>query len=187
MNKFLIRASRPHWPSLFVSSSWATPMTSMAISIDVTNFRPGPRQWPQWRCCRRGRCRRGPKIVNFYRTEGCRTKIWRRISPGFHWYHQKLSSYVVRRLATSRDVPDFRPIRGREIILHTQIHRYTDTYTENRHTVRPCSPSSACKNVYLIILPFSIYLFARNKIQKCYKNIRSIISNISKGLKLFRT
>ncbi len=40
-------------------------------------------------------------LVNFYHTEGCRTKIWRRISPGFHWYHQKLSSYVVRRLATS--------------------------------------------------------------------------------------
>ena len=33
--------------------------------------------------------RRGPKIALFCRTEGCCTKIWRRISPGFHWYHQK--------------------------------------------------------------------------------------------------
>ena len=32
----------------------------------------------------------------------------------------------------------FRPIRGREII--------SDTQTENQHTVRPCSTSSACKN-----------------------------------------
>ena len=55
----------------------------------------------------------------------------------------------MQRLATSREVSEFRPIRGLEIILdtqiHTQIHRYTDTQTENRHTVRPCSTSSTCK------------------------------------------
>ena len=98
------------------------------------HFRPGPRQWPHWRCCCRGRCWRGHKIVNFYRTEGCRIKIWRRISPGFHWYHQKLSSYVVRRRTTSRDVPDFRPIRGREIIshTHTHTHRQTDRQTHRQ-------------------------------------------------------
>ena len=33
----------------------------------------------------------------------------------------------MRRLATSRDVPDFRPIRGREIISDRQTHRQTDT------------------------------------------------------------
>merc|ERR1712208_32118 len=44
-------------------------------------------------------------------------------------------------LAASRDVPDFRPIRRREIISHRHTHRHT----ENRHTGRCCSTSSACK------------------------------------------
>ena len=26
-------------------------MASMATSLDVTSSRPGPPQWPQWRCC----------------------------------------------------------------------------------------------------------------------------------------
>ena len=69
--------------SLFLSSSWAPPMTSMTKLRDVIYFRPGPPQCPQWRR------QRGPKIVNFCRTEGCCTKNWGRISPGFYWYHQK--------------------------------------------------------------------------------------------------
>ena len=49
---------------------------------------------------------------------------------------------VSRRRATSREVSEFRPIRGQEII----SHRHTHTQTENRHTGRPCSTSSAFKN-----------------------------------------
>ena len=57
--------------------------------LHYLSLEAGPPQWPPlwWmgRPCRQ----RGPKIVNFCRTEGCRTKKWGRISPGFYWYHQK--------------------------------------------------------------------------------------------------
>ena len=46
----------------------------------------------------------GPKILNICRTESYRTKNWGRILPGIYWCHQEQSSYVVRRLATSRGV-----------------------------------------------------------------------------------
>ena len=44
------------------------------------------------------------KIANFCHTESCRTKKWGRILPEPHLCCQMQSSYVVRRLATSRDV-----------------------------------------------------------------------------------
>ena len=51
-------------------------------------------QWPPlwWMgrpCRQRAQRRRCSKIVNFGRTEGCCTKKWGRISPGFRWFHQK--------------------------------------------------------------------------------------------------
>ena len=49
------------------------------------------------------------------------------------------SGVVQLRRTTSGNVANFRQIRGREIISHTQ--------TENRHTGRCCSASSACKNI----------------------------------------
>ena len=58
-------------------------------------------------------------IVKFCRTEGYCTKKWGRISPGFYWYHQKQSSYVVRRLATS---PIFDQSEA-EKLSHTDKHR----------------------------------------------------------------
>ena len=87
------------------------------------------------------KCRKGGIMQALYvmPTWACCTKKWGRISPGFYQYHQKQSSYVVRRLATS---PIFDQSEAEKL---SQIHRYTDTQTQNQHTVRPCSTSSACK------------------------------------------
>ena len=60
-------------------------------------------------------------IVNFCRTEGYCTKKWGRILPGFYWYHQKESSYVVRHLAT---LPIFDQSEAKKL---AEIHVYTDT------------------------------------------------------------
>ena len=53
------------------------------------------------------------------------------------------SEVVQLRRTMSGDVANFRPIRGREII----SHKLTNSQTQNQHTVRPCSTSSACKNI----------------------------------------
>ena len=50
---------------------------------------------------------------------------------------------VIQRLARSRDATKFQPIRGQEIISDTHTH----TQTENQHTVRSCSTSSACQKI----------------------------------------
>ena len=44
------------------------------------------------------------KIVNFCRTESCRTKIWDKILSKVDWCHQMYSKYVVWQCATSRNV-----------------------------------------------------------------------------------
>ena len=62
---------------------------------------------------------------HFWRTEGYCTKKWGRILPGLYWYHQKKSSYVVRRLATS---PIFDQSEAEKL---SQIHRHTDKHRIN--------------------------------------------------------
>jgi len=62
-------------------------------------------------------------------TDDCCTKKLGRISPGFLWYHQKESSYVVRSLPTSRDITIIWPIKGLEIC-DRQIDRQTDRQTD---------------------------------------------------------
>ena len=61
-------------------------------------------------------------------------KMGYKIFPGFKWYHQKYSSYVVRRLATSRDVAGFRSIRSREVFSDKQTNRES-TYYKNKDNI----------------------------------------------------
>ena len=61
-------------------------------------------------------------------------KMGYKIFPGFKWYHQKYSSYVVRRLATSRDVAGFRSIRSREVFSDKQTNRES-TYCKNKDNI----------------------------------------------------
>ena len=61
-------------------------------------------------------------------------KMGYKIFPGFKWYHQKYSSYVVRRLATSRDVAGFRSIRSREVFSYKQTNRES-TYCKNKDNI----------------------------------------------------
>ena len=58
------------------------------------SLRAGTLQWSlMWwisrRYCQRGRCQRGPKILNICRTESYFTKNWGRISPEIYRCHQK--------------------------------------------------------------------------------------------------
>ena len=66
-------------PTLCISNVGTVPIFSSSELV--------PPQWPP--LCwigrpyhQRAQSRRGPKIANFCRTEGCRTKNWGRISPG---------------------------------------------------------------------------------------------------------
>ena len=61
-------------------------------------------------------------------------KMGYKIFPGFKWYHQKYSSYVVWRLATSRDVAGFRSIRSREVFSDKQTNRES-TYCKNKDNI----------------------------------------------------
>ena len=89
---------------------------------------------PAWACC-------------FCRTEGyCTKQVLEGTSPlemgqNFARVLVVPSEVVQIRCTTSGDVPNFRPIRGQEII----SHKLTDKLTENQHAVRPCSTSNAYK------------------------------------------
>ena len=113
-------------------------MTSIAKLRDVTNFWPGPPQWPQWWCCRRGRCQGGPKIVSFCRTEGCRTKI------GVE-FRQGSNGTIRSSLSTSYDVAQRRAMSPRKCDkTYRHIRRQTDRYT-SWHYDDLCPPGSGRK------------------------------------------
>ena len=129
-------------------------MTSMAKLHDVPNFPPEPPQWPQWQRWW------GPKIVNFCRTEGCRTKIWCRIS------------YVSRRRARS---PNFDQSEA-EKLSHTDT--YTHTHTKSTYCQALLSEQRLQKLFLLLIelyflwhncLYFIVFflLFSNTRIEPC--------------------
>ena len=124
-------------------------------------------QWPPQPCRQRAQRRRGPKIVNISRTEGCRSpselvlpqwpprpcrqRVQRRRGPKIINFARVLlairsslarSCDLARRRARS---PNFDQSEARKLS-HT-----TDTHTANRHAGRPCSTSSAFKNKRLLL------------------------------------
>ena len=69
-------------PTLCILNVGTVPTLCILNVGNVPTFSPFELVFPQWPlhpCRQRAQRRRGPKIVNFSRTEGCRTKNWGRI------------------------------------------------------------------------------------------------------------